>query len=715
MKKSLILFVVSLLFSGMLCAQNYHWADFDYHDFTRPMIVISRVQFNGEFQNRADIEVAAFVGDELRGRSFLFEPYPNSPIAGQFFAYAPCYYDAPGETFTFKAYDHTAGLEYDICSTELVGQDDGHGTVENPIILNFTRTPEPTYGPEYPWVPSTHYNGEGMMVTAQIQINGQLVDRATYEVGAFCGDECRATSGDALDDWTDVNLGYFAFMNIMGNDGDVINFYLYDKDGGFIFPGVCVTTVELVNGGELGIDIFGGDIFVLNFQNDEPIAILDGGYWNVDTTWDTGVVPAEYSDVIIIGDVIIPSGYTAYAGEITIVEGGSLTIEPGGELVHSNEIPVTMEISILGYNNRENDNAGYCLIASPINPSVAVEATGLVTTQNYDEIDLYSFDQSEALEWRNYKDNGFTTFDIKQGYLYASEQNVSASFAGMTLPTNAGVSQDLVYDANAPHFAGWNLLGNPFTCKAYVDRPFYSLNSDGSAVATIEGDTIEVLEGIFVVAENMGETVTFTTTAPTTKSSLNITLNQGRSTKDNAIIRFGEGRNLGKFQLNPNHTKVYIPMDGQDYAVVSANGDGEMPVNFKAEMNGTYTLSVSAQEIDFRYLHLIDNMTGADVDLLANPTYTFDALTTDYASRFKLVFVCGDANNDNDFAFFSNGSWIINNDGKAILQVIDVNGRVLRSEQINGCASINIDEAAGVYMMRLIKGNDVKVQKIIVK
>lgn len=288
MKRILLLFVTSVLFSGMMFAQDYHWADFDYHDYMRPMIVISRVQFNGEFQNRSDIEVAAFVGDELRGRSFLFEPYPNSPIAGQYFAYAPCYYDVPGETFTFKAYDHSAELEYDICSTQLVGQDDGHGSVENPIILDFSRTEEPTYGPEYPWAASTAYNGEGMVVVAQIMINGVLVDRGSYEVGAFCGEECRATSGTGgLDDWTDVELGYFAFMNVMGNDGDIINFYLHDLENNCNFAGICTTEIELENGAEVGIDIFGGDIFVLNFVTQQTTSFVEGWNWfstNVEIT-----------------------------------------------------------------------------------------------------------------------------------------------------------------------------------------------------------------------------------------------------------------------------------------------------------------------------------------------------------------------------------------------------------------------------------------------
>ncbi len=115
------------------------------------------------------------------------------------------------------------------------------------------------------------------------------------------------------------------------------------------------------------------------------------------------------------------------------------------------------------------------------------------------------------------------------------------------------------------------------------------------------------------------------------------------------------------------------------------------------------------------YLHLIDNMTGADVDLLQTPSYNFEAKTTDYESRFKLVFATGDNSNDDNFAFFSNGSFVINNEGNAELQVIDITGRIVKSESINGCANVNVNAASGVYMLRLINGDNVKVQKVVVK
>ena len=167
---------------------------------------------------------------------------------------------------------------------------------------------------------------------------------------------------------------------------------------------------------------------------------------------------------------------------------------------------------------------------------------------------------------------------------------------------------------------------------------------------------------MFVIANNNDETVTFTTTskaqAPLSGGSegslqslvLNISradsFNTSSSVIDRAIIRFDEGHTLPKFQIRENSTKVYIPQDGKDYAVVYANTDvsgnvstTEIPVNFIASENGTYTLTVPATpHSSLLTPHLIDNLTGADIDLLATPNYTFEAQTTDDASRFKLVF-----------------------------------------------------------------------------
>ena len=189
--------------------------------------------------------------------------------------------------------------------------------------------------------------------------------------------------------------------------------------------------------------------------------------------------------------------------------------------------------------------------------------------------------------------------------------------------------------------------------------------------------------------------------------------------KDNGcLLRFDEGSTLPKFQLNPNHTKVYIPQNGKDYAVVNAEGQGEMPINFRAAENGNYTLSFSKDNVEFSYLHLIDNMTSDDIDLLSTPSYTFKAKTSDYESRFKLVYASNSKiEGDESFGFINeSGNFSVYGiEGEATLQMIDMTGRVISTDTFNGSIEKKIDITNGIYMFRLINGDNVKVQKVVVK
>ena len=584
------------------------------------------------------------------------------------------------------------------------------------------------YETHWPGFNSYAYEMQGGLVAAII-IDGEpiTVDYEGWnalEIAAFVGeDECRAVGIYLNDEFVlefgdpyPVTWGDAVFYT---NPGEELYFKMYDHSRDIEY-----TFVTALQYGEpltlvTGDDHFEGwdnpdDVISLSFVSPEPTGeptVLEGGYWNVTSTWQDGFVP-ENIDVIINGEVIIPSGYTAYAHNITMGENGSLVIEDGGELYYEGD-PVNVEVqSNVGTSTREY--GVYRLIASPINPTTDVEDSGLLGS-NSDNMDLYGFDQSyPEQEWRNYKAEAFD-LAIGKGYLYAHGENVLATFIGMTVPSNTTYPVELAYAANAQDdWRGANLLGNPFTCKAYPSMPFYVLNDAGTTfVAKTAGDYVERTKGCFVVATEAGQTCSFTAT-PGEKSSLNITVNQGQDVVDVASLVFNNGGSLRKIQLNPNHTKVYMTQDNVDYAIATAEEMGEMPVSFKAESNGTYTLGFTTEGVSFNYLHLIDNMTGANVDLLATPSYTFSAQTTDYASRFRLVFATGNATEDS-FAFMSNGNLIVSNDGEATLQVVDVNGRILTSESINGSASVSVNAAAGVYVLRLVNGNDVKVQKIVIR
>ena len=431
--------------------------------------------------------------------------------------------------------------------------------------------------------------------------------------------------------------------------------------------------------------------------------------------------------------------------------------------------------TIAAHHTVEGVNYGWYLIASPLSGETNAEAVAhLVNSETPANFDLYRFNQAAELEWENWKqqnsDHYHFNLEPGRGYLYANAADVNLVFAGTPYSGNGEVT---ITNVAGHPLSGWNLVGNPFAVDAYIGRDFYVLNEARSEVMP-EANTgaIPPMEGVFVLAEQDEETVTFSTEA----------LNKGRASKpeqvvlnlsrdrglviDRAIVRMGEGRTLPKFQLNQNSTKLYIPQDGTDYAIACAESTGEMPLNFKASENGTYTLTISttlnSQHSTLNYLHLIDNMTGADVDLLTPPacghplsegeaqsgaelganspatdsqtpagfplckggqgdsksaSYTFTAKTTDYESRFRLVFsICEDANGDNEaFAFISNGNIIVN--GEGILQVFDVLGHQLFTKQLSTLNSqlSTLNYKSGVYVLRLIDGDTIRTQKIVIE
>ncbi len=378
---------------------------------------------------------------------------------------------------------------------------------------------------------------------------------------------------------------------------------------------------------------------------------------------------------------------------------------------------------IAGYNSGED----WYLLASPLTTDITPEAAGMITDDNTDPenltYDLYSFDFTEQQEWRNYRVEAFNLTN-GEGWLYANKNDVTLHFSGNSVGNTTTATVPLNYSTTTAYdFNGLNLVGNPLTFSASLDNAhsnYYVMNKAGNEIIAVSGYAINPMQGAFVQAASENESVTFSKyTYDWGGELLNLRVSGDNNVVDHAIVNFGQGQHLEKFQLNPNHTKIYFTQGSKDYAIVRSANEGEMPVSFKAETNVTYTISVNADNVEMNYLHLIDNLTGADVDLLATPSYSFEANTNDYATRFRLVFKANanvHENADADtFAFFNGNEWVVSNIGEATLQVVDVMGRVLSSETINGNAEISINQTPGVYMLRLINGDNVKTQKVVVR
>ena len=127
--------------------------------------------------------------------------------------------------------------------------------------------------------------------------------------------------------------------------------------------------------------------------------------------------------------------------------------------------------------------------------------------------DHYQYGEAER-EWLNHKDESFN-LEAGKGYLYANSDTLMLNFTGV--PYN-GDGSVILHKTGDGETAGWNLVGNPFNEIAYIDREFYVMSEDGSEIVLAQRDYIMPLEGVFVIADQDGETLTFSTT-PLAKSN----------------------------------------------------------------------------------------------------------------------------------------------------------------------------------------------------
>ena len=497
--------------------------------------------------------------------------------------------------------------------------------------------------------------------------------------------------------------------SIVINDLEMDSWYEY------LVQGVCEEEESEWRGGEF--HTLNGN--VKTFSND--------GYWDVDDNWFPAGVPTASQTAVINAEARIPAGCIATAA-ITIGENGSLVVEDGGQLHNMGDpATVTMEKNITGY-GEGNDN--WYLISTSVFTDISdVTTTGIINDvpTNYD---FFEFDgTAEGAEWVNKKDYEYFDMIHGFGYLYANKEDVTLRFTGDAQTYAEGpywyaTAYYLTYDADKP-FGTLNLVGNCLTHDAQLYLYGTSLDlitdyykmyetEEGSKVMLSGDETIAPNEGVFIEATESEQRLVIG--APETNKGghamLNIALLSNGSKVDMARVRFGEGNNLTKFQFKADQSKLYIPQNDKNYAVVYGQAAGEMPLNFKAEKIGTYTISFKAEAMQFNYLHLFDKITGTDVNLNVNNEYTFIGTPRDMEDRFIIRFSEGAIDSD-IFAYQSGDDIIVN--GEGTLQVFDVMGRFVGSYEVNGNARISAEQFSNaVYIFRLI-GNEIKTQKIVVR
>ena len=397
----------------------------------------------------------------------------------------------------------------------------------------------------------------------------------------------------------------------------------------------------------------------------------------------------------------------------------NLVIEDGGQLItKSSGVNATVKKNVEAastWGNAKSDEAdGWYFIASPVDG--AAFPTGSVASQ-----DIYQLDWA-ANKWLNLQITDHSSlltagFQRGTGYLYASKAGNTLSVAGEIKPLTAADTAKVILKTT-----GWNLIGNPLTCKVTVDCAFSELVNASAVTSKEANSVINPCQGIAVYGD-AGTEVTFTkaatqdAVAPSNNNSLQMTLaktitSRGDvSTKvvDNAVVSFKESKGMPKFNMIGGNTKLFIPQDDEEYSVVFSDRQGDVPLYFKANETGTYTISFAGDETNLNGIYLIDILAEEEIDLSVNPSYTFIGSPADRMARFKIVFRnTGDDGTSDIFAYQNGNDIIVSGEGE--LQIFDVMGRMVSRQRVNGVETVNV-KSQGVYIFRL---ND-KTQKIVVR
>ena len=374
-----------------------------------------------------------------------------------------------------------------------------------------------------------------MTLYGVIQIDGVEQYSDQLEVGVFCSDECR---GSAFANEFFLTHRYLVEVNVYGENGHQLTFKLYDHRTNQELAPTSTEAIAFI------LDGYGNPIepYVLNFTPTVPSTtfhFITAGNWSKASNWSGDALPGANDAVSIDANctlngnatvaslavstgktLTLPSGKTlTVTNTLTNTATTGLVIEDGAQLVHaSDNVSATVKKNIAGHGT----NAGkYYLISNPLTSVVNPEMSSVyhLITGSYD---LYSWLPStpDNLEWRNIKDNSFLMSPEASGYLYANQTGIELYFPGILKPSNNRCAKSVSYDSGDTEHPGWNLIGNPFVCNAYlVDEegtllPYYRMNAAGNGFeAVAPGTPIAPMEGVFYVASESG-TVYFTRNAP---------------------------------------------------------------------------------------------------------------------------------------------------------------------------------------------------------
>ena len=322
------------------------------------------------------------------------------------------------------------------------------------------------------------------------------------------------------------------------------------------------------------------------------------------------------------------------SGTATCNDASHLILEDGAQFMHHNDgVMATFKKNINAYTT----DGGWYTIAAPF------VSYALAGTMIGSKFDLYAYDEDADLEWYNYK-NHTADFVMASGsgYLYAHKPNVTLRMSGVLSNGNSAETISLSYGNSNEVVKGFNLLGNPkaheitYTKTDAVSDGYYYIDN-GSAWTYTTSNTVPAGRGFLVKANATGQSVTLNPQCRGENTDKEPYLCLGIG-EDKVFVKLSDGVSMPLVDLNGEHAPFYLLRDHQPYVMLVRDGMASFVLCYEARHAGRQTLVVQIEGLGLDYLHLIDRLTGTDIDLLATPAYTFEARPTESEARFMLLF-----------------------------------------------------------------------------
>lgn len=514
--------------------------------------------------------------------------------------------------------------------------------------------------------------------------------------------------------------------------------------GGQLFPVGFGGTLQLVTPTDLNtVEYFGTSAQIV-----KPFSVA---YRNLIISNTNAVASIEAAVTANTSLVIKPgAALTVSSGSLTVGPTATFTIESDatgtGSFISNNTYNGNVERYIAGHNGNAND--GWHLLSSP------VSAQAISAFHTPGSGDFYKWDEATNT-WINRTASGGglnglfeTNFTAGTGYMVANNTTDTKTFTGSINASNLSVT-GLTYSGSSS-YAGWHLLGNPFSSAINWNNGNWALNNvdanaqiwneaNASYTVILPNEAIPAMNGFMVHASQNNASLTIPASARA-HSNVNWYKSENNAerivltafdiegqTAQSTIIRFDANATEGYDSNYDSHFLAGLaPMFysiSPDFKLAlntlpQLDGSLSIPLGFEKNSSNEFTIEL-AENISGQAVYMTDLKTSETVNLTEN-SYTYSSAEGDNVNRFLLHFALlgvdkpETLNGMNAWAY--DGQLYLLSPEPGDVTIYDLRGRKLsgfRSES-NGLQNHPLNLPSGVYIISFQGRASVKTAKVIV-